>query len=75
MQYIIEITNNSGEDVRYFMDDYQYAPTLTKDINEAQVFERENSAEQTAWNLSERNPELKARAVPINISIADHAEI
>lgn len=73
MQYIIEITDTLGEAVSYFINNYEYLPTLTDNINEAQVFARENSAVQAAYDLSDLHSEYKARAVPINISIADHA--
>lgn len=72
MQYIIQITNLSGsEDVSYFKNNYEYLPALTKNINEAQVYSRENSAVQAAYDLSDMHPDYEARAVPINISIAD----
>lgn len=75
MQYIIEITNTLGENVSYFKNNYEYLPTLTDNINEARVFSRENSAVQAAYDLSDLHPDYKARAVPINISIADHAKV
>jgi hypothetical protein len=55
MQYIIQITNLSGsEDVSYFKHNYEYLPALTK---KAQVFSRENSAVQAAYDLSDMHPD------------------
>lgn len=74
MQYVVQITNSrNGKDISYLRNAVGgLIPALTEDINQAEVFPRENSAVQAAYELSDMHPDYEARAVPINISIADY---
>ena len=71
MQYIIEITNwRDSPRSNYFVAWHSHQPIIGEEINEAQVFRRENEAVMILGDLENNYPMFNAQIVPINISIA-----